>query len=66
MDEAVAKQTHLCTEQRSQLRAALYRKHEAVAESNFDMGRTAAVHHVLRPKTEEPAYVKQFPIPAAY
>ncbi len=30
------------------------------------MGRTNIVPHVLRPKTEEPTYVKQFPIPAAH
>ncbi len=66
IDEAIAKQTHLTIEQRKQLRAALYRQHEAVAESKFDMGRTDAVPHILRPKSEEPAYVKQFPIPAAH
>ncbi len=65
IDEAVAKQTNLSAVQRSQLRTALYQQHEAVAESKFDVGKTAAVPHVLRPKTEEPAYVKQFPIPAA-
>ncbi len=31
-----------------------------------DMGRSAAVPPILRPKSEEPAYVKQFPIPAAH
>ncbi len=30
------------------------------------MGKTAAVPHFLRPKIKEPAYVKQFPIPAAH
>ncbi len=66
IDEAVAKQTHLSEVQRSQLRTALYRQHEAVAESKFDLEKMAAVPHVLRPKTEESAYVKQFPIPAAH
>ncbi len=30
------------------------------------MGKTDAVPHVLCPKTEGPAYVKQFPIPTAH
>ncbi len=30
------------------------------------MGRSNAVPHVLRPKSEKPAYVKQFPIPAPH
>ncbi len=66
IDKTIAKQTHLTTEQRNQLRAALYQQHEAVAESKFDMGRTNAVPHVLRSKKEDPMYVKQFPIPAAH
>ncbi len=66
IDKAIAKQTHLTVEQRNQLRAALYRQHEAVAESKFDMRKTGVVPRVLRPKTEEPAYVKQLPIPAAH
>ena len=66
IDEAIAKQTHVTVEQRNQLRAALYRQHQAVAESKCDMGKMDTVPHVLRPKTEEHAYVKQFPIPAAH
>ncbi len=30
------------------------------------MGRSAAVPHLLQPKSEEPVYVKQFPIPAGH
>ncbi len=66
MDEALAKQTHLTTEQGNQLRAALYQQHEAVAESKFNMERTDAVPNIPRRKTEQPAYVKQFPRPAAH
>ena len=66
IDEAMAKQTHLTADQRNQLRSALYRQHKTVAESKFDMGRTDTVPYFLRPKTEEPTYVKQFPIPAAH
>ncbi len=54
-DEAFSKQTHITTEQRIQLRAALYRQHEAVAESKFDRPNTDAFPHVLRPKTKGPA-----------
>ncbi len=66
IDEAIAMQTHLTADKRNQLRAALYQQHEAVAESKFDMGRTDAIPHIIRPKSEEPAYVKQFPKPAAH
>ncbi len=66
IDETIARQTHLTIEQRNQLRAALYRQHEAVAESKFDMRKTDAVPHVLRPKTKEPTYIRQFPTPAAH
>ena len=31
-----------------------------------DMGHSSAVPHLLRPKSEEPAHVKKFPIPAAH
>ncbi len=53
-------------EQREQLRQVLVRQHEAVSLGKCDMGRSAAVPHLLQPKSEEPPYVKQFPIPAAH
>ncbi len=66
IDSAIEGQVHLSGEQREQLRQVLVRQHEAVSLGKRDMGRSAAVPHVLRPKSEEPAYVKQFPIPAAH
>ncbi len=30
------------------------------------LGRSIFIPHILRPKTEEPAYVKQFPIPVTH
>ena len=65
-DDAIEGQTHLTGEQREQLRQVLVRQHEAVSLGKSDMRRSAAVPHLLRPKSEEPAYVKQFPIPAAH
>ncbi len=65
-EKAIEKQTHLAAEQKHQLHAAFSRQHEAVAESKFDQGRTITVPNVPSPKTEELAYVKQFPIPAAH
>ncbi len=66
IDSAVEGQVHLSGEQKEQLRQVLVRQHEAVSLGKSDMGRSAAVPHALRPKSEEPAYVKQFPIPAAH
>ncbi len=66
IDDAIEAQVHLSGEQREQLREVLVGQHEAVSLGKSDMGRSNAVPHVLRPKSEEPAYVKQFPIPAAH
>ena len=64
IDSAIEGQVHLSGEQREQLRQVLVRQHEAVSLGKSNMGHSATVPHVLRPKSEEPAYVKQFPIPA--
>ena len=66
IDSAIEGQVHLSGEQREQLRQVLVRQHEAVSLGKSDKGRSAAVLHVLRPKSEELAYVKQFPIPAVH
>ncbi len=66
IDDAIEAQVHLSGEQREQLRQVLVRQHEALSLGKSDMGRSNAVPHVLRPKSEEPAYVKQFPIPAPH
>ena len=66
IDSAIEGQVHLSGEQKEQLRQVLFRQHEAASHGKSDMGHSAAVPHVLRPKSEEPAYVKQFPIPAAH
>ena len=60
IDSAIEGQVHLSGEQREQLRQVLVCQHEAVSLSKSDMGRSAAVPHVLRPKSEEPAYVNSF------
>ncbi len=64
--ETIQVQGHLSSLQQEQLREVLLRHHGAVSLRKSDMGRSSAVPHVLRPKTEEPAYVKQFKIPAAH
>ncbi len=64
--DAIEAQVHLSGEEREQLRKVLVHQHEAVSLGKSDMGRSNAVPHVLRPKSEEPAHVKQFPIPAAH
>ncbi len=66
IDDAIEAQVHLSGEQREQMRQVLVRQHEAVSLGKSDLGRSNAVPHVLRPKSEEPAYVKEFPIPAAH
>ena len=66
IEDAIEAQVHLSGEQREQLREVLVRQHEAVSLGKSDMGHSNAVPHVFRPKSEEPAYVKQFPIPAAH
>ncbi len=66
IDVAIEGQTHLTGEQKEQLWQVLVRQHEAVSLGKSDMGCSAAVPHLLRPKSEEPAYVKQFPILAAH
>ncbi len=66
IDADIEGQTHLTGEQKEQLRQVLVRQHETVSLGKSDMGRSSAVPHLLRPKSEKPAYVKQFPIPAAH
>ncbi len=68
IDDTIGNQRHLTGDQREQLRQVLIRQHEAVSLGKSDMGRSAAVPPLLHPKSEEPAYVKQFPIniPAAH
>ncbi len=66
IEETVSGQRHLSRQQQEDLREVLLQHHEAVSLGKSDMGRSQAVPHVLRPKTGEPAYVKQFPIPAAH
>lgn len=66
IEDTVSAQGHLSSTQQENLREVLLRHHEAVSLGKTDMGRSSAVPHVLRPKTCEPAYVKQFPIPAAH
>ncbi len=66
IEEMVSGQRHLSRQQQEHLREVLLRHHEAVWLGKSDMSRSTAVPHVLRPKTGEPAYVKQFPIPAAH
>ncbi len=66
IDDAIEGQVYLTGEQKEQLRQVLVRQHKAVSLGKSDMGRSAAVPHVLRPKSEEPAYVKQFPILVAH
>ncbi len=59
IDTTIERQTHLTGEQKEQLQQVLVRQHEAVSLGNGDMGRSAAVPHLLRPKSEEPSYVHQ-------
>ncbi len=66
IDDAIEGQKHLAGEQNEQLRQVLVRPHEAVSLGKSDMGRSSAVPNLLRPKSEKPAYVKQFPILAAH
>ena len=66
IEETVSGQGHLSQRQQEDLREVLLQHHEAVSLGKSDMGRSTAVPHVLRLKTGEPAYVKQFPIPAAH
>ncbi len=66
IDDTIKGQTHLTGEQKEQLWQVLVCQHEAVSLGKSDMGRSSAVPHLLRPKSEEPVYVKQFPIPAAH
>ena len=66
INDAIEGQAHLSGEQKEQLRQVSVRQHEAVSLGKSDMGHSAAVPHALRPKSEEPAYVKQFPISAAH
>ncbi len=66
IDDNVCAQSQLSPRQQEQLQEVLVKHHEAVLLDKSDMGRTTAVPHILRPKTEEPAYVKQFSIPAAH
>ncbi len=62
----MSRQQHLSRQQQENLREVLLRHHEAVSLGKSDMGRSTSVPHILRPKTGEEAYVKQFPIPAAH
>ncbi len=55
---------HLNYSQQRGLLAVLLKHHDAVSESKFDLGRTAVIPHVLRPKSDQSIFVKQFPIPA--
>ncbi len=64
--DTVCAQQHLSCQQQEQLRNVLIRHHEAMSLGKSDMGRSSAVPHILRPKTDEPAYMKQFPIPAVH
>ncbi len=61
IDNAIEGQVHLSAEQKEQLRQVLVCQHEAVSLSKSDIGRSAAVPHVLRPKSEEPAQPPERP-----
>ncbi len=66
IDDAIGMQQHLASSQKEQLQEVLVRQHKAMSLGKRDMRRSEAVPHILRPKSDVPAYVKQFPIPAAH
>ena len=52
MDDGIEAQKHLKGEQREQLRQVRVRQHEAVSLGKSDRGRSAAVPHLLHPKSK--------------